>query len=197
MILDRDGTIIDFHRDTELGVVTPAFHPRLLRFLPGALDALQWLHRHGALLTIASNQPGAAKGEISRDAIERTTEALVQRLAGEGIPISAVEVCLHHPTGGDGGDPSLVVDCTCRKPKPGMLIAIADKLGKDPRHAWMVGDTPTDVQAGRAAGMKTALLSPTRRCELCPMRDLAPPSPAPDIHAPTLLEIAHRIVAPR
>ena len=108
IILDRDGTLIDFVRDTERGVVTPAFHPRQLRFLPGVLDGLRLLQDAGFALGIATNQPGAAKGELPREAIEHTNAALVDRLAAEGIAIGALRACLHHPEGGDGGEDGVV-----------------------------------------------------------------------------------------
>lgn len=195
VILDRDGTLIDFHRDPELGVVTPAFHPSQLRLLPGVVEALATLRGAGWLLALASNQPGAAKGELPAAAIEATMAALEARLAAEGVPLSGREVCLHHPSGGELGDRALVGPCACRKPAPGMLLALASRLGVEPRAAWMVGDTEVDVRAARAAGMRAALVSPTERCELCPHKQTRWAGLTPDLHAATLLEVAHRIVA--
>jgi D-glycero-D-manno-heptose 1,7-bisphosphate phosphatase len=193
VILDRDGTVIDFHRDTEQGVVTPAFHPKLVRFLPGAIDGLRALASKGFVLSIATNQPGAAKGELPREAIERTNAAVVERLASEGIVIERVATCLHHPTGGDGGDPALVRSCGCRKPAPGLLLELIEELDLDPARSWFVGDTPTDVQAARRAGLKTALVFRAGRCEICPLRDGPPFEEAPDLAGSSLDEIAARI----
>ena len=114
VVLDRDGTLIDFHRDTELGAVVSAFHPNQIRFLPGVLGGLAALRDAGFTLAIATNQPGAAKGQILRSDIERTNRALVYRLADEGIAIASVATCLHHTEGGPGGDASLVKACSCR-----------------------------------------------------------------------------------
>ena len=83
VVLDRDGTLIDFVRDVELGVVTPAFHPDQLRVMPGVVEGLRALVDAGRVLAIATNQPGAAKGQITEAAIDRTMAALVARLAGE------------------------------------------------------------------------------------------------------------------
>ena len=60
------------------------------------------------MLAIATNQPAPAKGQFSADAVRRTNDALVEKLAKEGVAIAAVEVCMHHPSGGAGGDLSLV-----------------------------------------------------------------------------------------
>ncbi len=182
VLLDRDGTLIDFVRDAELGLVTPAFHPSQLRFLPGVLAGLGELVASGYVLALATNQPGAAKGELSRAAIEATSSALVERLRAEGLPIAAMRICLHHPEGGDGGDASLVARCGCRKPEPGMFLELLSELGLDAASSWAVGDTPTDVLAAQRAGLRSALVAPIGRCELCPMRDQPDLGARPTLH---------------
>lgn len=169
-LLDRDGTLIDFHRDAELGAVASAFHPSQIRLLPGVVEGLRALRQAGFVLGIATNQPGAAKGQIPRSAIEATNRALVRLLAEQGIEIAAVATCLHHPEGGPGGDASLVRACDCRKPAPGLLFELCRDLDVAPAHCWMLGDTAADVEAARRAGMRSGLLLDTRRCELCPLR---------------------------
>jgi len=196
VILDRDGTLIDFVRDVELGVVTPAFHPDHVRLLPGVVEGLHELSEAGFVLAMATNQPGAAKGQLPRAAIERTQQRLVARLAEHGIELDAVEVCLHHPTGGPGGAADLICRCECRKPRPGMLLGIAERLGLDLRASWMVGDTAADLGAAEAAGLRSALLFEAGRCELCPLRgspDL--PRPVPTVHAAGWPELAALIIA--
>jgi D-glycero-D-manno-heptose 1,7-bisphosphate phosphatase len=192
-ILDRDGTIIDVLRDEETGAVTVAFHPDHLRLLPGSIDGMRALQGAGYVLTIATNQPAPAKGQFSAEAVHRTNGALVERLSREGVRIVAVEVCMHHPDGGEGGDRSLVGACACRKPKAGMLDAIVDRLGADRARSWMIGDSSSDIQAGRAAGLKTGLLFATNRCELCPLRS-GPLGLVPDAHGATLRELALAIL---
>lgn len=192
-ILDRDGTLIDVVRDEETGAVVTAFHPAQLRLLPEAVEGLLALAGAGFLLAIATNQPGPAKGQISRAAVARTNAALVALLGERGVHIAAVEACLHHPEGGPGGDPSLVERCPCRKPRPGMMLTLLDRLGGDPARSYAIGDSVADLEAGRAAGLRTALVLPRQRCELCPLRTR--PDLAADVHGATLLEIARSIVA--
>lgn len=194
VLLDRDGTLVDFVRDPELGVVTPAFHPSQLRLLPGVLSGLGELVHAGYVLALATNQPGAAKGELSRAAIEATTSALVERLRERGLPIAATRICLHHPEGGDGGDASLVRVCDCRKPAPGMFVELLSELGLDAASSWAVGDTPTDVLAAERAGLRSALVAPIGRCELCPMRELPDYGARPTLHRPRFDELVRAML---
>jgi D-glycero-D-manno-heptose 1,7-bisphosphate phosphatase len=192
-ILDRDGTIIDVVRDEETGVISVAFHPSQLRLLSGAVEGMRALQGAGYALAIATNQPAPAKGQFSADAVVRTNDALVSRLAAEGVRIAALEACLHHPEGGPGGDPSLVGPCECRKPKPGMLRTLISRLDADRARSWMIGDGAGDLEAGRAAGLKTGLVFATNRCELCPLRS-GPAGLLPDAHGASLLELANAIL---
>lgn len=192
VILDRDGTLIDVVRDEETGTVSVAFHPDHLRLLPGVIEGLHALSAAGYGFAIASNQPGPAKGQYSALAVERTNRALVELLAASGITIAVVEVCLHHPQGGPGGDARWVGDCACRKPKPGLLLNAIARAGFDAARTWMVGDSAADVLAAHAAELRAGLVFPTNRCEICPLR--AGPSVSPDLVAARFDELANAII---
>ncbi len=198
IIVDRDGTLIDFVRDEELGAVVSAFHPSHVRFFAGVVEGLLLLQEAGFVLAMATNQPGAAKGQVSLDAIHRTNQAVVDRLAEQGVRIEAVEVCLHHTEGGQGGDISLVQRCSCRKPYPGMLLALADKLALDPGKSWMIGDASVDVLAARGAGMQAGLIFDLGRCEMCPVKTGFDEIPLirPDASAPRMDALAKQILNP-
>jgi D-glycero-D-manno-heptose 1,7-bisphosphate phosphatase len=198
VILDRDGTLIDVVRDEETGAISTAFHPDQLVLLTGVVEGLRLLADAGFVFAIATNQPGPAKGHFSAEAVRRTNAALVEKLAAEGIAVGSVQVCLHHPDGGPRGDRSLVGPCDCRKPKAGMLNAAVAELGLERAASWMVGDSAADVEAGALAGLRTGLVFPNNRCELCPLRagvtEIGKRA-VPSVHGGTLLAVARAILA--
>lgn len=194
LVLDRDGTLIDFVRDEETGFVGVAFHPSHLRLLAGVVSGLKKLKAAGYRFAIATNQPGPAKGQYSAESVARTNDALVVLLRDEDIDVEYVASCTHHPDGGPGGDASLVGPCNCRKPKAGLLEEIFSALGAPRERSWVAGDQLSDVLAGQELGLRTALLVDTRRCELCPNKGSAH-SATPTVTAPTLDALADLLLA--
>ncbi len=146
LFIDKDGTLVEN---------VPGGHvdPLLLRFLPGAGEALARLQSAGLALVIVTNQSGLARGRFTRAEFARLQQVLLQRLQEEfGVHIDGVEVCPHGPD--SEGRPA----CLCRKPAPGMLIRAAHRHGLDLKRSWMVGDTLDDVEAGHRAGAGGLLL---------------------------------------
>lgn len=194
IILDRDGTLIDVVRDEETGVISVAWSPTQLRFLPGVLDGLRLLKSAGFGFAIATNQPGPAKGQFSVEAVHRTHHALVAALAEAGVTVSSVEVCWHHPQGSPDGVAELATSCECRKPKPGLLLRAIEHGAFDPSRTWMIGDSCVDVEAAHQARIRSALVFDQNRCELCPLRH-GLGGIVPDLLAPRFDELAQRIAA--
>ena len=80
-------------------------------------------------------------------------------LGKEGAFLDAIYVCPHHPDKGFVGEvPELKIECNCRKPKPGMLLAAAERYNIDLSQSWMIGDMTMDILAGQNAGTHTALV---------------------------------------
>jgi D-glycero-D-manno-heptose 1,7-bisphosphate phosphatase len=120
------------------GVPTP---PRTLaefRVLPGVPEACAALRQAGYALVVVTNQPDIARGTQTRAEVERMHERLRSLL-----PLDEVVMCPH-----DDADA-----CPCRKPRPGMLLAAAERLGLDLTRSVSVGDRWRDVEAARRAGV--------------------------------------------
>ncbi len=120
--------------------------------LPGAIDGLVQLARCGHRLVVVSNQRGITRGLVSEQVLRGTEEALQEALRPHGAEIAGFYYCPHEKDAG----------CDCRKPRPGLLLRAADELGLDLVASWMVGDKATDVEAGIAAGCRTAYLGEER-----------------------------------
>jgi D-glycero-D-manno-heptose 1,7-bisphosphate phosphatase len=81
----------------------------------------------------------------------------METLLGEqGAYIDDIFICPHHPDKGFAGErPEYKIECSCRKPKPGMLIDAAKKYNIDLARSYMVGDSDSDIEAGKVAGCVT------------------------------------------
>jgi D-glycero-D-manno-heptose 1,7-bisphosphate phosphatase len=152
VVLDRDGVLnrLILHRPGGLPESPHALAE--VEILPGVPDALRRLSQAGLVIALATNQPAAAKGQVTREELERIHAAIVTASEQAGGRITRSFICYHRAEDA----------CACRKPKPGLLAAaLAATPGARPADAWMVGDRATDALAGQALGFRTALLGPT------------------------------------
>ncbi len=141
IILDRDGVI---NEDSDDYIKSPEeFIP-----LPGSLEAIARLNHAGFRVLVATNQSGIARGLFDLDTLHRIHEKLRRQLAALGGEIEAILFCPHGPDD----------NCTCRKPKPGLLRDIADRLQVSLEEVPAVGDSLRDLQAAQAVGARPLLV---------------------------------------
>jgi D-glycero-D-manno-heptose 1,7-bisphosphate phosphatase len=145
--IDRDG-VINEERD---------YVSRIEDFflLPGVIQGLAKLRDAGYALVVVTNQSGIGRGLYSEADYERLSAHMRQQLAEYGIELSGVYHCPHHPTASVG---AYRVECSCRKPKPGMLHDAARDLGLSLPESVLVGDKVSDIEAGRRAGLGRCVL---------------------------------------
>lgn len=150
IILDRDGVLNQtLHNPSEPRPDSPLQVADVIIF-PWVPSVLRSLADAGYRLSIATNQPAFAKGKVSLESLQQVHARVIEEITREGAEIESSHVCLHRAEDG----------CECRKPKPGLLLeALARHPGYDETRCWMVGDRATDVLAGVAAGIQTALLA--------------------------------------
>jgi D-glycero-D-manno-heptose 1,7-bisphosphate phosphatase len=119
-------------------------------FLPGAIEALRELQMAGYLIVVITNQSGIARGRYTEVDYWRLTQHMQTQLLAAGVQLSAVEHCPHLP---DAQIEEYRLDCSCRKPRTGMLDRAASALNIDLSASVLVGDRVSDIQAGRSAGV--------------------------------------------
>ena len=140
LLFDRDDTlVIDVPYNADPHLVVP---------VPGAHRAVERARAAGLRVGVVTNQSAIAKGLATREQVD-ATNARVDELIG---PFDVWCVCPH-----DAGD-----GCRCRKPRPGMVLDAAERLGLDPTELVVVGDIGADVGAALAAGAQ-GILVPTPR----------------------------------
>ncbi|WP_039786735.1 D-glycero-alpha-D-manno-heptose-1,7-bisphosphate 7-phosphatase, partial [Actinoalloteichus spitiensis] len=140
MLFDRDGTLVEdvpYNGD-----------PAAVRLRPGADHVVRALRDRGIPVGLVTNQSGIGRGLLSWPQV-RAVNARVSALVGG---LDTVQVCPHRPD----------ERCACRKPRPGLVLAAAERLGVPASETWLVGDIESDVLAARAAG-GTGVLVPTGR----------------------------------
>jgi len=151
IFLDRDGTVnkyIGFLRDI-----------RDFELLPGVDAAIGEINASGYLAIVITNQPVIARGEVTVQELQEIHNKMETLLGRKGVYIDALYYCPHHPHKGYAGEiPELKIDCSCRKPKPGLLLQAAQDFNIDLSQSWMIGDSENDIKAGIAAGCRTALI---------------------------------------
>lgn len=148
--LDRDGTLIE-----ETGHL---WRPEDVRIVPGAPEAVKRLNDAGALVVIVTNQPAVARGLLDEEALKELHKGLEAVFGDRGARFDAIYYCPHHPEKRPEGDPRFRIDCECRKPKPGMLKAAAERLGIDLAASYLVGDTTRDMLTAKNAGCRGVLV---------------------------------------
>ena len=146
LFLDRDGVIDElvFHADT--GAYEAPRNAGEVRLRPGVREALRRAADAGWITFVVSNQPDAAKGKTTREEIDAAHRRIVELLGD--APIAEFHYCFHRREDG----------CDCRKPETRHVLEAARKYDVDLAQSWFAGDVDTDIECGRRAGTRTALI---------------------------------------
>ena len=145
IFLDRDGVIDELvqHDDGEFGA---PLKPEEVQLRPGAADAIRKAANNGWKIFVVSNQPDAAKKKTTIESLRAVHQRLLELLGG--APITEFFYCYHRSE----------ERCECRKPQPFFVLEAAKKYDIDLARSWFVGDVGTDIETGKRAGTRTALL---------------------------------------
>jgi D-glycero-D-manno-heptose 1,7-bisphosphate phosphatase len=155
LFLDRDGVI-----NVDHGYV---HRIEDFQFMPGIFDVARAACTKGYRLVVVTNQAGIGRGRYSETQFHVLTDWMCLRFREEGAPIDHVYFSPYHPTAGKG---EYKQDHISRKPRPGMLFQAQQELGINLAASILIGDKPSDIEAGIAAGVgRNLLLQPEQRVE--------------------------------
>lgn len=141
VILDRDGVI---NQDSDQFIKTPEeWKP-----IAGSLEAIAKLNHAGFRVVVASNQSGIGRGLFDMGALNAINDKMYRALGQVGGRIDALFYCPH----------AAESNCACRKPKPGMLLDIAQRFNVDLAGVPAVGDSLRDLQAAAAVDARPILV---------------------------------------
>jgi len=141
VFLDRDGTIA---RDVHY-----CRRPEDFEILPTVPQAIKLLNENGFKVIVVTNQSGIARGYFTEEILTQIHEKMRDELAKYGARVDAIYYCPHHPDDG----------CECRKPGTALFLRAAREHGIDLRSSYVVGDMQMDIDAGKALGCKTVLVT--------------------------------------
>ena len=145
--LDRDGVI---NEDREYVSQPADFH-----FIPGAVAALRTAQAAGFKLVLITNQSGIARGMFTEEDYLRLQTYMQEQLAAAGVVLDSIRYCPHLP---DASVARYRLDCECRKPRAGMILAAARQLNINLAASVLIGDRRADLHAGRTAGVGRCFL---------------------------------------
>jgi histidinol-phosphate phosphatase family protein len=143
IFIDKDGTLVR--------AVACNAEPQRLDLAPGVGRALRMLQDSGFVLIVIANKSRIAEGRLGVAALMRVGERLAALLAQDGVALSGFYVC---PRVASAGEP----ECAWPEPGPWLLQRVADEHRLDLERSWVVGGVLNDVEAGRRAGCRTALI---------------------------------------
>ena len=142
-LLDRDGVLnVDkdyLHKEDDV------------EWLPGSREAIAWLNRRGYRVVVVTNQSGVARGYFTEDTVRNLHTWMAAEVKKSGGEIAAFYYCPHLP---GAVVKQYDVDCGCRKPRPGMILQALADFNVLPGNAFLIGDSPRDVEAAEAAGVR-------------------------------------------
>lgn len=161
IFLDRDGVINDNSRKH-------VNKPKDLVIYEGVPEALKRASEAGYDLFVVTNQGGIEMGHLTHEELKAIHDKMEEELRPY-CSFKEIKYC-----------PDFNKRSKCRKPNPGMILELAEKYDIDLKNSWMIGDMDTDIEAGTAAGCRTAKLGAENK--------------AAQVNGKNLLEVINKIV---
>lgn len=139
IFLDRDGVINLKALEGEYIKSWKEFH-----FLRGVIDAIRLLNENNYRVIIITNQRGIARHLMTMQDLHVIHSSMEEVLQRHGAHIDGIYVCPHEKG-----------TCHCRKPDIGLFLQAEQDFPIDKSKSWMIGDSKSDIEAGRNYGIRT------------------------------------------
>ncbi len=146
VFLDRDGTLIE-----EKCYLS---RPEQVFLLPGTAESLCKLREAGYACVVVTNQSGIGRGLYTETDMRAVNEEMFRQLRQGGTDLDGLYFCPVAPQ----GDDKTVIEHPDRKPGPGLLLRAGREMDLDIASSWMIGDSISDILAGRHAGCRGGVL---------------------------------------
>lgn len=141
ILIDRDGVI---NKDSMDYIKSPGeWQP-----IPGSLDAIAKLTKHGYTIAVVTNQSGIARKLFNETTLLAIHEKMQSMVLKHGGKIDKIVYCPHHPDDG----------CACRKPNVGLLKKLQTYYQHSLKDVYFIGDSLKDLQAAERVGAKGILV---------------------------------------
>lgn len=150
IFLDRDG-VLNKKRNNYVKTVSE------LEIFPFIIKPIKKLQNAGFKIVIITNQSAINRGLITHEEVKKIHQKLEKFLKRDDISIDGIYYCPHRPDEG----------CSCRKPKFRLLHNAISELNIDVKSSWFIGDSETDIEAGKSIGCKTLLVTSELNLEQC------------------------------
>lgn len=137
VFLDRDG-VINKKRDDYVK------NAGEFVILPDASQAIKLLNENKYLVIIITNQSAINRGIITHDILAEIHQFMKGELGKYGAIVDAIYYCPHRPD----------ENCSCRKPKTGLIEKAINDYSISNDLSWLVGDSESDILAAAKLGIK-------------------------------------------
>lgn len=143
VFLDRDGVINQYPGDAEYIKNWGEF-----KFIPKSIDGIKILRQKDFKIFVISNQAGVGKGLYSQQDLELLTQNMHKALKEQGTSVDKVYYCTHKKE----------ANCSCRKPKTGLLENALAEFNIKPNKVYFIGDSFIDMNTARNFSIPTILV---------------------------------------
>lgn len=139
LFIDRDGTLIEEPEDFQVDALEK------IKFKPWVIPSLLALKKAGFLFVMVSNQDGLGTASFPQQDFDETQAFMLNLFRSQGIEFEAIFICPHTES----------CQCSCRKPKTGLLDDFLKSTTLDYANSWFLGDRPSDAELGNKIGLRS------------------------------------------